>query len=71
MSAVSENIKKFIHDKGYKQYVIAKKAGYTEQQFNHLLNGRKKITDVDIIRIAKVLEVTPNELFGLEKRSTA
>lgn len=60
---VALNTKKIIRDKGIKQYVIAKKAGYNEKTFSAMLNGRKLIKACDIPPIANALEVTPNELF--------
>lgn len=39
---VAENIAKAIRHKGLKQMHIAEKAGYKQQEFNDMLNGRKK-----------------------------
>lgn len=64
-SVIAKNIKKIIDKKGFKQNAVAKQAGYTEQTFSNLLNNRKLITDEDIIRISKTLDVTPNTLFGI------
>ncbi len=63
ISIIAPNIKKIIHDKCLKQNAVAEKAGYTKQQFNAMLNGRKIIKDVDIVRIAKVLSVDVSTLF--------
>lgn len=62
-TAVIPNIRNIIDERGLKQYAVAKKAGYTKQQFNNLLNGRRIITDADIYKITRALEVTPNDLF--------
>lgn len=62
-SIVAKNIKRLIKQKGYLQYHIGEKAGYKSNVFNAMLNGRKAIYDVDIIRISKALNVEPNELF--------
>lgn len=48
-----------------KQSAIAKKAGYSIQQFSAMMNGRKIIKDTDILRIALALGVNPNELFNI------
>lgn len=63
-SAIAENTKRIIEYRGLKQKVVAKRAGYSIQQFSALLNKRKVIKDVDVIAIANALDVTPNELFG-------
>lgn len=62
-SIIAGNVKKIITQKGFKQNVVAKWAGYDEKTFSNMLNGRKKITDNDIPPIAIALGVTPNDLF--------
>lgn len=68
-SIIGENIKEIIEKKGYKQIAVARMAGYKASIFNNLLNGRKIITDDDIIKISKCLEVTPNVLFGIKDKN--
>lgn len=63
-SIVAPNIEEIIAEKCLKQSAVAQKAGYTKQQFNDMLKGRKVIRDTDIARIATVLEVDANALFG-------
>lgn len=63
------NIRAIIDRKGLKHKSIAEKAGYTVQQFSNLLNCRKTIECSDIWKIASALEVTPNELFGINEES--
>lgn len=63
-SVTADNIKKIIARRGLKQKVVAELAGFSVQQFSALLNHRKVIKDVDVVAIARALEVTPNELFG-------
>lgn len=65
MNPVIIQTKKIIQERGIKQKVIAEKAGYTAQQFSNMLNGRKIIECVDVLRISEVLNVTPNDLFGI------
>ncbi len=66
-SVVPENIERIIKEKGIKQYAVANRAGYTKQQFNDMLNGRKIIKAIDILAIAKALEVSPNDLYGIKE----
>ena len=68
-SVVPENIERNNKEKGIKQYAVANKAGYTKQQFNDMLNGRKIIKAIDILAIAKALEVSPNDLYGIKENA--
>lgn len=67
-SAIAENVKQIINTRGLKQYIVAEKAGYPMQTFNNMLNGRKVITDYDVVKIANALNVTPNELFQINQK---
>lgn len=62
-SIVAPNVEAIITRKCLKQCAVAEKAGYTKQQFNAMLKGRKVIKDTDISRIANALEVEVNDLF--------
>lgn len=62
-SIVAENASKIIKSRCLKQCAIAEKAGYSKQQFNDMLKGRKVIKDTDISRIAVALGVDVNTLF--------
>lgn len=64
---VAENTRRIIKERGLKQNAVAVKAGYTPKAFNNLVNGRKTIREIDIFKIAKALEVTPNELLSTRK----
>lgn len=60
-----ENIKNISKNTGLKQYIIAQKCGYDPKSFSQIVNGRKPITENDIIKICKGLNVTPNDLITL------
>lgn len=62
-STMPENILRIIEEKGLKQCAIAKRAGFSNQQLNDMLNGRKIIKPCDAIAIADALGVTMNELY--------
>ncbi|MGN1165114.1 MAG: helix-turn-helix domain-containing protein [Lachnospiraceae bacterium] len=69
-SVVADNLKSIIHSKGLKQSAIAKKAGFSAQEFNDMLNGRRLMRAVEIARIIDVLDgVDANTLFGIEKET--
>ena len=66
-SSVSQNVKRIIKEKGMLQYAVADRAGYSHNTFSAMLNGRKIISDLDIVRLANVLDVSPNDLFGFNE----
>ncbi|WP_281550199.1 helix-turn-helix domain-containing protein [Murimonas intestini] len=65
-SITAKNIKKIIRNSKYKQSAIADLAGYNYRTFSNMLNGRKVITDTDVMNIANALEVEPNDLYGIK-----
>ncbi len=62
-ATLPENIIRIIDDRGLKQCAVAKKAGFSKQQFNSMLNGRKIIKPCDAIAIADALDVEMNDLY--------
>lgn len=62
---IAKNVSEIIRELGIKQKVIAERAGYSENVFSNMLNGRKTIKACDIPRIAKALNRTPNALYGV------
>lgn len=60
---VSCNVTRIIDEKGLKQKSVAAKAGFTQQEFNAMLNGRRIIKISDIEHIAHALDVSVNELY--------
>lgn len=66
-SIIAPNVRKIIEYRCLKQSLVAKRAGYTPQSFNNMLNGRKIITDVDVLNIANALDVDVNTLFRREE----
>lgn len=66
-AVVPRNVARIIHEKGIKQYVVAKRAKLTGQGLCDMLNGRKLIKPADIIALAYALDVTPNELFETDQ----
>lgn len=66
-SQIGNNVKQVIKSKGLRQNYVAEKAGYNPKVFSGMLCGRQGIKDIDIIKIANVLNVTPNELFGIDE----
>lgn len=66
-SPAAENVARIIKNKGLKQVYVAEKAGYTPQELNDMLNGRRLIKSCDILRLATTLEVTANDIYAVGK----
>lgn len=69
-SVVAIRLKHIISEKGLKQASIAARAGFTAQEFNDMLNGRRIMRAADIaalINVVKEFGVDANYLFGIEK----
>lgn len=60
-------LNELIRSKGYKQYVVAEKAGFTSKELSDLLNGRKTFKAEYVRPLCKALCITPNELFGFDR----
>lgn len=67
---VADRLAYIIKERGLKQCVVAKKAGLSYQDFNDMLKGRRIIKACDIPAISDALGVTPNELYGINHKST-
>lgn len=65
-ATIPQNIIRIIDTRGLKQCAVAKKAGYSRQQFNSMLKGRKIIKPCDAIAIADALGVEMNDLYTKE-----
>lgn len=53
-------------ERGFRIKDVAEKIGYSYAMFSYMINDQRSIKDTDVIRIAGVLGVTPNELFGMD-----
>ena len=58
-----------MRDGGYKQTAIAQKAGLSSQQLTDIIKKRRRLDANEMFRLCGVLNVTPNELFGIETRT--
>lgn len=62
--SISYNLNNIVQKTGLKKYAVAEKCGYSAKRFSDLLRGRKRITDVDIMKLCRGLDISPNDLFG-------
>lgn len=63
-TAIADNTRRIITERGLKNRAVAERAGFSENQFSAILNKRRVVRDIDVIAIACALGVTPNELFA-------
>ena len=61
---VANSIKQIIVDKAMVQGIVAKRSGFTGQQFSDMLNGRKVIRAEYLPRIAGALGVEVQDLYA-------
>lgn len=69
-SIVAIRMKEVIREKGLRQTSVATKAGFTSQELNDMLNGRRIMRAADIaslINVVKDFGIDANYLFGIEK----
>lgn len=64
MSSIIIGIKKVMAERGLFQKAVAERAGFTDQQFSDMLNGRKIIRADYLPQIAKALKVDVGALFA-------
>lgn len=63
---VGNNIKQARKYKGFTQTQVAKLLNMTQQQYSRFENGVFELNYNQIIQICKILNTTPNELFGFD-----
>lgn len=61
--SVAAGIRNIIQDKAYMQSEIARRAGFSTQQFNDMLHDRKIIRADYMIPIAKALSVSVQDIY--------
>lgn len=67
-ATLPSNINRIITERGLKQCAVAAMAGLSARQLNDMLNGRRIIKPCDVVAIAEVLDITPNELYGVQSK---
>lgn len=61
--SVAKGIETLLQERGLKQRVIAKKSGFTQQQFSDMLRGRKIIRADYLVQIAQAMGVSVQDIF--------
>ena len=62
---VGMNLKNARRAKGYTQKELAAMMYMTQQQYSRFENGVFELNYGQIVRLCELLDVTPNELFGI------
>ena len=62
-----ERIRKYLDEQGITQTSVARKIGITKSQLCQSLNGKRKLTLDEVVRICEVLRKTPNDFLWTEK----
>ena len=63
--AIGENIKAARRGKGLTQSAVAEKLLMTQQQYSRFENGVFELNYEQILQLCKLLDVTPNEIYGI------
>lgn len=58
---VQGRVAQYIKAMGIKQSMIAKKTGLTDNMVSDILNGKRKMSADEFVRICKALEKNPND----------
>lgn len=66
MSDFAQNLKKFRKQKKYSQMELARELNYGYTAIANYESGRNEPSFDDLIKLAKILEVTIDELIGME-----
>ena len=61
--SVAVGIERIIRKNGFLQGAIARKSGFTDQQFSDMLKGRKVIRADYMVPIAKAMGVTVQDIY--------
>ena len=64
MDAFADNLKRRAHELGISNAEVARRAGLSERRYGNYVSGRREPDLATLVRVAKVLETTPDALLG-------
>ena len=67
MDIVATNSQRIINERGMKQKYVAQQMGLSANQLSAMFYGRKKVDSTTVLKFCKVLNTTPNALYGYEE----
>jgi transcriptional regulator with XRE-family HTH domain len=71
MEIFAQSVKERATALGLSQAEVARRCGVTERAFNHYMSGRSEPNLATLLRVAEVLDCTPNDLLGIAVTPTA
>ena len=57
---LNENIKKYINEHGITQKFLSESTGIAQEKMSNIINGKRKITGEELLKIANALNVNAN-----------
>ena len=57
---LNENIKKYLEEHGITQKFLCDKTGITPEKICNIINGKRKITGEELLKVAQALNVNAN-----------
>lgn len=67
MDSFADNLRRRAADLGISNAEVARRAGLTERRYGNYVSGRREPDLATLVRIALVLETTPNALLGFDE----
>ena len=63
---VEANIKEYLREEGLTQVGVSRKTGIPADQLSLTLNGKRKLTVDEFVRICDAIKKTPNDFVGYD-----
>jgi len=57
---LNENIKKYLEEHGITQKFLIDSTGIAQEKMSNIINGKRKVTGEELLKIAKALDVNAN-----------
>lgn len=70
MDVFAKNLRRRAKELGLANAEVARRVGLSERRYAHYVSGRNEPDLAMLVKIAEVLQSTPNELLGLEADSS-
>jgi len=64
MDTLAQSLRRRAEELGLSHAEIARRVGVSERRYGHYVAGRNEPDLATLVRVAKVLETTPNDLLG-------
>ena len=72
METITKNIIEILRARGLKHKYLATEMGISDKKLSAILNNRQGISHEQIVDVCRILDITPNDLYGVaEGKRTA